>query len=320
MDTRPFSTVVAAGLVVVTLGSLLGCEAPAPTSLFQEEGYHAVKGTSLYYEVLGTGEPIVVVHGGPGLDHSYFLPQLEPLAQTHRLIFYDQRVSGRSSANVDSSTISLQHFVEDLDGIREAFGLERMHVLAHSWGGLLAMRYAILYPERVQSLVLVNTVAASAALAQAANANLMTRMTSADSLARVAAMTSEAFQQRTPAGIASVYRANFRLSFFDPTLVDSLTLTFPPDFVQRSTLLRHLGPSMATYDLHPDLHRITSPTLLLHTDYDGTPASAIARIHEALPNAERITLDRCGHFPFVECPAPFFEAVQRFLNQHKSSP
>lgn len=302
------------------LTCLVACQPePPPAHLFEEDGYTSVNGTELYYKILGDGEPIVVVHGGPGMDHTYFLPQFEALAHHHRLIFYDQRVSGRSTGDVDSSTINIQHFIDDLDGIRETFGLDQMHLLGHSWGGLVAMYYATTYPERVQSLLLVNTTAASASLMQAAGPSLMSRMTPEDSLARATAMASEALQNGLPEGYAALYRANFRLSFFDRSLADSLTLTFQPDFATKNALLRHLAPGMENYDLHPQLSQITSPTRIIHTDYDGTPVESIARIQQALPNAELIVLERCGHFPFIECPTPFFDAVRRFIDDHTTN-
>ena len=111
-------------LILFTL--LFGCE--AKKELYLEEGLKEINGTQLYYKILGEGEPIVVLHGGPGLDHSYFLPQMSELAKSHRLIFFDQRLSGRSSAFVDSNAVSMDHFVEDLDGIRLAFKLDKMNL------------------------------------------------------------------------------------------------------------------------------------------------------------------------------------------------
>ena len=77
---------------------------------------------------IGEGIPIVIVHGGPGMDHSYLLPQMGKLAKSYKLIFYDQRAMGKSSADFDTSAMTMNSLVEDLEGIRKAFGIEKMNL------------------------------------------------------------------------------------------------------------------------------------------------------------------------------------------------
>ncbi|HEX9653891.1 MAG TPA: alpha/beta fold hydrolase, partial [bacterium] len=141
------------GALALSLFSLLaGYQA---SSLKAEEGLRAINGTQLYCKVMGSGEPIVILHGGPGLDHTYLLPQMAELAKDYRLIFFDQRLAGRSASNVDSSAITLQNFIDDVEGVRREFNLEKMNLLAHSWGSFLALNYAITYPDHLKSLTLV---------------------------------------------------------------------------------------------------------------------------------------------------------------------
>ena len=102
----------------------------------------------------GSGEPAIVIHGGPLLDHGYLQPYLAPLGDELELIFYDQRLSGRSDGVVDSASVRLDTFVDDIEALREALGLERVHLIAHSWGGLLAMKYATAHPDRGKVVLL----------------------------------------------------------------------------------------------------------------------------------------------------------------------
>ena len=132
-----------------------GCE--NRNTVYFEEGTKKVNGAELYYKIMGSGEPIVILHGGPGLEHTYFLPQMGELAKNYKLIFYDQRTSGGSISSTDSSSITLGNFVEDLEGIRKAFDLDKMNLLGHSWGGMLAMFYATKYPENLNSLMLISS-------------------------------------------------------------------------------------------------------------------------------------------------------------------
>lgn len=282
--------------------------APVP-----EEGVLPIDGVKLYYKTIGTGEPIVVVHGGPGLDHSYFLPQMAELAQTHKLIFYDQRLSGRSAGDLDSADISLDKFVEDIEGIRRAFELDKMNLMAHSWGALLAMKYAIRYPQHLESLLLVSSVSASSALSAAANQRVRSRFTRKDSLERVALLQSQAFQNQDPQVVAALMRIGFRAQFHTRSLADSLTLVFQQNYFENSAKLRFLRGDLASFDLHEQLEAITSPTLIVHGDFDGTPLAHIRKIHENIPNSQLVVLDECGHFPFVECGRRFFSTIRSFL-------
>jgi proline iminopeptidase len=299
-------------LVLVSLTVLLfGCE--GTKELYVEEGTRAINGTELYYKILGEGEPIVVLHGGPGLDHSYFLPQMSELAKTHKLIFFDQRLCGRSSGNVDSSSISMDHFVEDLEGIREGFELGEMNLMAHSWGGVLAMFYARKYPENLRSLMLVNTGAASSEFQQESARLLASRFTREDSVARAEVMQSEGFKQRTPTALAELFRISFRTVFHDRSLADSLTLELQPTFAENNPKLGYLFKDLVSYDLHQDLAKIKCPTLIVHGDSDASVMEAIAKIRESIRGSKFSLLENCGHFPFIESPDDFFAQIRSFL-------
>ncbi|MCG8607380.1 alpha/beta fold hydrolase [bacterium] len=299
-------------LVLALLTALLfGCE--GKKELFVEEGTKAINGTELYYKILGEGEPIVVLHGGPGLDHSYFLPQMSELTKTHKLIFFDQRLCGRSSGDVDSSAISMDHFVEDLEGIRKDFGLEEMNLMAHSWGGVLAMFYARKYANNLRSLMLVNTGPASLEFQQQSTLLRATRFTPEDSLARAEIMQSEAFKQRTPTALAELFRISFRAVFYDRSLADSLTLELQPTFAANNAKLRYLFKDLASYDLHSDLAKIKCPTLIVHGDSDAIAIEALDKIRENISGSKFILLKNCGHFPFIESPDEFFAQIRSFL-------
>ncbi|MDX1671423.1 MAG: alpha/beta fold hydrolase, partial [Balneolaceae bacterium] len=149
------------------------------------EGFITVNDTDLYYKRMGSGPPVIVVHGGPLLDHGYLVDPLKPLAGDYELVFYDQRLSGRSSADSDSTYNRLDTFVEDIEELRATLELGRVHLIAHSWGGLLAMKYALHYPGNLRKLILLNSMPASTELWNREEMMLAERMTRSDSLARV---------------------------------------------------------------------------------------------------------------------------------------
>lgn len=125
---------------------------PVGVSAQENERLIEHNGAKLFYKIIGSGEPLLVIHGGPGLDHTYFLPHLEKMADSLQLIFVDVRGSGRSR---DTSLISMKQTAEDVDVIRKALGIQKLNLLGHSHGGLVAMNYAVSYPENMKKLILV---------------------------------------------------------------------------------------------------------------------------------------------------------------------
>ena len=122
--------------------------------------YLPVGGAHLYVREIGVGPPVVVLHGGPDFDHCYLLPELDELAAACRLIYYDQRGRGRSAPAVQLADVSIESEVADLDRLRQHLGLTTVTLLGHSWGGVVAMEYAIAHPEVVSQLLLLGNVVA----------------------------------------------------------------------------------------------------------------------------------------------------------------
>jgi pimeloyl-ACP methyl ester carboxylesterase len=105
--------------------------------------------------------PIIILHGEPDFDHNYLLPDMDRLSDSFRLIYYDHRGRGQSGSNVQPEDVTIESEIKDLESLREYFQLVSVAVLGHSWGGVLAMEYAIRHPNRVSHLILMNTAPAS---------------------------------------------------------------------------------------------------------------------------------------------------------------
>lgn len=126
-----------------------------------EEGYVDAHGVMIYYTTVGRGQPLMIVHGGPGDSHDYFLPYLLPLARTNKLIFIDERGSGRSEKLEDVKQYTVENMAADVEAVRVALGLGKISLLGHSYGGVLAQAYALKYPEHLSHLVLASTFAST---------------------------------------------------------------------------------------------------------------------------------------------------------------
>ena len=278
------------------------------------EGYEVINGAQIYYKVMGEGEPLLFVHGGPGLDHSYFLPQCEELSDDFRLVFYDQRLCGRSQAQVDTHTIAISAFVEDIEQLRRRLDLGRVHLLGHSWGGLLSIYYALRYPGSLRSLILSNSIPADSRLWREEEKALARRFTPADSLQRMAILQSDGFQEKRPEAFERLLKLSFAKQFYRPALADSLSLDLPADFLERSQRFQYMASELASYDLHPQLSSLEVPTLIIYGAHEPAASLSGPALEEVLPEAELVVLPECGHFPFVERPEAYFEAISQFIS------
>lgn len=274
--------------------------------------------SDLYCRTVGDGPPVVVLHGGPDFDHTYLLPELDRLADSARLVYYDQRGRGRSPG--DPNEVGIASEVEDVDRVRREFGFDSVAVLGHSWGGLLAMEYAVRHPERVSHLLLVNTAPASAADRRAFREHLL-RVRAPDDVERMEEIARSApFRAGDLEAEAEYYRVHFRVAVRDPELVDRIVARLRTHFTAERVLAaraieeRLHDDTWGTegYDLVPRLAELDIPTLVLHGQHDFIPVPVANNIAQAMPRARLVVLD-CGHFAYLEEPEAFAAHVAAFL-------
>ena len=156
-------------LTTCLLFSFIGCTDSRPSVSADSAATHepkvsegfvpAADSVQLFYRIVGAGpDTVIVLHGGPGLTQDYLAADLEPLADRHALLFYDQRGTGRSTMVTDSTGLAGDRFAEDVESIRLHFGIDKVTLLGHSWGSGLAVLYAERYPERVSQMILVGSM------------------------------------------------------------------------------------------------------------------------------------------------------------------
>lgn len=282
-------------------------------TLTVEEGHLEINGTSLFYKTMGSGEPIVVLHGGPGFDHRQFLPYIWELAAQHKVILFDQRGTGLSSGPVDATSISIDTFIADIEGIRKAFGIEKMNLLGHSWGGILAMHYGIRHPEKLRSLILCSTAASFESFAE------MRTKYEADRLPEDAALleeiySSDGFQNGDPEVIERFWRVFFKPYFADQSLVSKMDLQFTENTIKNGNAVAgFILQSIGEFDLHEDLRAIRSPTLVIHGKADPMPVRYAEMIHESIAGSELVAVEGSGHWLFVDATEVFTSSILEFL-------
>jgi len=281
------------------------------------EGHVPTDGGRLYYRVIGEGRPIVVLHGGPDFDHHYLLPEMDRLADSFRLVYYDQRGRGWSAGEGEPEAVSIDSEIEDLDSVRRHFALDSVALLGHSWGGLLAMEYATRHPGRVSHLILVNTAPASAEDWLVLRQDLR-RTRQAGDLERMQALaSSERFQAGDPEVEADYYRIHFSAALSSPELLEQVIGRLRAHFTAESVLtaraIEHRLYDQTCrsdgYDLIPKLNALDIPTLVVHGENDLVPVALAAHIAQAIPRARLVVLQDCGHFAYLESPDAFREHV-----------
>jgi proline iminopeptidase len=291
---------------------VLGADADAARGI-RQEGLVPVNGTELYVTRSGNGEPIVVVHGGPMLEHGYLQPHLAPLSDSFELVFFDQRLSGRSAPKVDPASVRIATFVDDIEALRVALDLGPIHLLGHSWGGLLAMRYGLRYPQNLRSLILISPMAASSELWLREEGVVAERVSDRDRQERDAVSATEEFADGKPEAIEQMLRLSVRPQFHDPSKLRELQIYVPDDYQDRSAQFGAMGVDLESFDFHDELESLAVPTLIIYGAAEPGGPIGGAAIDQRLPDSRRVTIPAAGHFPFLEQPQAFLDAVREFL-------
>jgi proline iminopeptidase len=304
-------------IVVSILFALTAC-AGGPPRLTPGEGYVEMPGGRVWYRVVGTGPgtALVLLHGGPGAP-SFYLGPLAALGDDRPVVLYDQLGAGRSDHITDTTLMTVAHYVAELDSLRRALGLERFHLLGHSWGTMLGTEYALAHPDAVASLIL-----ASPALSTArwlADADTLLR-TMPDSLQGIVARHEADGTFDAPEYQAAVMAFYHRyLSRRDPWTPETDT-TFaqlgmavygymwgPSEFTATGTL--------KDFDVTDSVGMIRAPTLFTTGEYDEARPATVRYYASLIPGAEVVIIPRAAHLTMQDSPEENVRVVREFLRR-----
>jgi proline iminopeptidase len=267
----------------------------------------SVRSVEIFERRVGSGPPVVVLHGGPGAHHDYLLPGFDALARDRELIYYDQRGGGRSPVARDVPVGWREH-VADLEALRGIWQLDRLNLCGYSWGGLLAMLYAVEHRDRVERLALVSPAPSWRAARIEFEARFRARSATPEIEAERRALRTSGLREQD---LAAYQRRLFEFAvagyFHDPARVRDLT---PFRITERTQ--REVWESLGDYDLRPALTGLRLPALVVHGDDDPIPVESAHETARCL-NAEWRILRNCGHVPYVEAFDDFVESLDTFL-------
>ena len=275
---------------------------PSPETRTRE-----VRGISLFERRIGQGPPTVVLHGGPGAHHDYLLPGFDALARGRELIYYDQRGGGRSAVSRETP-VGWREQVADLEGLRRVWGLEQLTLAGYSWGGLLALLYAVEFPERVAKLALVSPAPAWRQGRLEFERRFNERNLAPELQRERAALRESGLRERDPSGYSQkLFELSVAAYFHDPARAHDLT-----PFRVTGRTQQEVWTSLGDFDLRPALARLAIPAVVLHGTSDPIPIDTARTLAELL-KAESYPLRNCGHVPYVEAFDEFVRLLDGFL-------
>jgi proline-specific peptidase len=298
-----------------------GVEQAGRTETAAADTYLPVEGGRIWYKKSGAalGTPVILVHGGPGAS-SYYLKPLEVLGDERPVVRYDQLGGGHSDKTTDTTLFTIAHFVKELDSLRSALGYERVHLIGHSWGSILAFEYYRAHPERVASLTL-----ASAALNipewQRNTRKLV--LTLSDS-SQQAIKASEAANDFDSPDYAKAMEEFYGKYVWRRPVQEDLDSTMKS--MSQPIYSYMQGPSeftitgtLRTYDATRLLRRVKVPTLYTVGEYDEANPETIKRFAARTPGAKVEVIPDAAHIVTWDNPEATVRVVREFLRSVDSA-
>jgi proline iminopeptidase len=270
----------------------------------------------------GSGDEVVFcLNGGPGLPCDYLREPHACLADHgYRVVAYDQLGCGASDKPSDPALWTIERYAEEVEAVREALGLGRVHLLGQSWGGWLSIEYGVTYPQNLKTVILENTCG-----------DMPHLVSQLDQLrAALGPETVAMMQQHEAEGSldhpeyqAAITILNFRhvcrLKEWPAPLMRSIegwnqeiygVMQGPNEFLYTGNLKE--------WNRIPDMHRISAPALITVGKYDELGPACALRMRHALPDAELVVFPNSSHTPFYEEPEAYYRVLLDFLGRHRS--
>ncbi|MGA7684651.1 MAG: proline iminopeptidase-family hydrolase [Terriglobales bacterium] len=293
-----------------------------------QEGFVDSHGVLIYYKMMGRGAPLMIVHGGPGASHEYFLPYLLPLMRTNKLVFIDERGGGRSSKLADPKGYTIANMVEDLEAVRQALGLGKISLLGHSFGGALVQAYALKYQKNLSHLILASTFSSTRELN--------------DALARIKAEMDPKDRDRLNAleaaglfGKGEVWehgryseeyaKLAWGKGYFPFIYANRPDPNYDPLADNTSNawdVYREMWGSDGEFIVDGNLkeveyvdrlHEIKVPTLIIVGEHDESDPKMSKEMHEKIAASQLVILPKSGHMTFVDQNEMFLKTVRDFV-------
>jgi proline iminopeptidase len=274
--------------------------------------------TELFVEERGSGLPLLVLHGGPGLDHTMFGDKLDPLGDACRLLLVDQRGQGRSGES-DPATWTLERMAADVSALARSLELDRYAVLGHSFGAIVALQHAVDFSGQPAATIVSSGVATESRLMSWVEQQLA----AFEPVSLRDAVTSSWERERSAASREEVFALlsdQLPFHFADPLdpRIDALRAQLASGVYSPDVLRHFASEGYGAIDVGDRLAEVRHPMLVLAGRHDRTCSVAAAEeIAAGVPGAELVVLEQSGHMAFIEEQAAYLRAVAGFLGRHR---
>jgi proline iminopeptidase len=247
----------------------------------------------LTYQASGTGKPIVLLAGGPGMNPAYVMPVAQMLAAAgRRVLLFHQRGTGASAGAISCrDRMTVAGAVADLEDLRSSLQLEKLTIAGHSWGGMLAMAYAQSHPNRVAGLLLLDTGPLGPSAFPIENAAVNARLSPED---RTALHNAKS--------VADIDLLERKAVFADPAKASLIDQSIPAgEPLWYESVSKLIGPDLGHFDVNRGMRQLNAPVMLIFGRLD--PGFFIAQqVEELQHNAKLIVIEHAGHYPWLEDP------------------
>jgi proline iminopeptidase len=322
---------------MVSAGENLRAPLAPPTQTGDPDYWHVESDISLYHFAQGEGRNVLIIHGGPGMPFREPMHGLEPLTQTYRFHYYDQRGCGKSTRPIDrfesqntyenmtrlDQTLGMGAQIADIERIRQILGEEKLIIIGHSWGGFLASLYAAEFPEHIEALILISPANVLVMPQPEADSDLFASVRSRlpeSQLAEYDAFMKDYFDFNTlfSHSEAELVARDEKFGEYYISVVDIPEGEMVQQGEPGGWMTWGMYISMGQrHDYRAALKKVSSPVLVLH-GADDLQSEAASRLYgEAFPNAQFAVIQNASHFAFQEQPEQFAKLVDDFLSNLK---
>lgn len=294
------------------------------TFIQAREGTIPFRGYRTWYRVVGDHEdpgklPVLILHGGPGIPHDYLEP-LEALAQMgRRVIVYDQLGCGNSDHPHDPAMWTVQLFLDEVTAVRRALNLDQVHLLGQSWGGMLAMEYALTHPAGLASIIVADAYVDTAPWVAEVN---RLRAELPEDVRRTLQAHEAAGSADSPeyqSAAMAFYRRH--ICRMDPW-PECLARTFEKVAQDPEVYFTMIGPSefhvigrLKDWSIVDRLSEINIPTLVLSGRYDEVTPAVVETVHRGIPNSQWVLFEQSAHMPHLEESGRYLQVVNEFFTR-----
>lgn len=277
----------------------------------QESKFIELPGSKIHYQTFGQGNPILILNGGPGMSSEGFIPLAKELSKNHQTILYDQRGTGQSKLEkIDSSTLTMDLMVEDIETLRKHLKIENWVVMGHSFGGMLAYYYASKYPERVKGMIQSSS--------GGMDLSLLSSLNLTDRLSRKERDSLNFYDQKIAGGDTTYQTRLKRGQFLAPAYL--YNKKYAPIIAERLTQGNNQINNLVwanlraiPFDVKDKMKTFKKPVLILHGSDDIVNRDVAKTAHKILPNSKLVILENSSHYGWLEQKENYFSEIENFL-------